>query len=202
MDADGTNVLQLTSNAVFDSAPALSTDGTQIVFERARGTAAPAGDRRLRHERRRHGRATADRPPGLDEGPIFSPDGTKIVFSSARDGQQELLGMNADGSDLRRLTDNPARDESPDWQPLPFDMPATSRCGDVASPRPASSVATRGAVPRRRDPGATLGRPGRRRRPPGRLHGYASTTAPHPYDLTVVQCRKDRAPCARDVAFL
>ena len=35
--------------------------------------------------------------PGLDEGPELSPDGTKIAFSSARDGQQEIYVMDADG---------------------------------------------------------------------------------------------------------
>src|SRR5512132_3993105 len=35
MDADGTNVRQLTSNGDFDSAPSWSPDGTEIAFEKA-----------------------------------------------------------------------------------------------------------------------------------------------------------------------
>ena len=38
--------------------------------------------------------------------------------------------MDADGSNPRRLTDNPARDESPDWQALPFDARGHRACGD------------------------------------------------------------------------
>ena len=39
--------------------------------------------------------------------PVFSPDGTRIAFMSNRDGNPEIYVMNRDGSDLRRLTNNP-----------------------------------------------------------------------------------------------
>lgn len=40
---------------------------------------------------------------------------TKIVFDSDRDGNMEIYTMNDDGSHLRRVTDNPLRDDRPLW---------------------------------------------------------------------------------------
>jgi len=50
--------------------------------------------------------------------PAWSPDGTKIVFSSNLDDEDnyEIYVMNADGSDIQRLTKTPAVGEfRPDW---------------------------------------------------------------------------------------
>ncbi len=51
--------------------------------------------------------------------PPFSPPAYdwEVAFTSDRDGNPEIYAMNANGSDIRRLTDNPARDSSPDWSP-------------------------------------------------------------------------------------
>lgn len=43
----------------------------------------------------------------------------RIVFQSDRDGNPEIYVMNADGSGLTRLTDDPANDLSPAWSPAP-----------------------------------------------------------------------------------
>jgi Tol biopolymer transport system component len=209
MDADGTNVRQLTSNADFDSAPSWSPDGKRILFERApAGTFTPGTEAQEKdvYVMRADGtdvRRLSD-SPGLDEGPEFSPDGTKITFSSARDGQQEIYVMNADGSNPRRLTDNPARDESPDWQTLPFDGRGHRACGDdsLASGGASSVLAMR--VPcyvarrfaRRWSEAADAGAP------PARLRGLTCTTTQQPYDLTVVACGSAKARRARDIAFV
>lgn len=39
------------------------------------------------------------------------------AFGSNNDGAYEVYIMNADGSGVTRLTDNPADDEVPDWSP-------------------------------------------------------------------------------------
>ena len=49
--------------------------------------------------------------------PSWSPDGKQIVFHSDRDGNQEIYLMNADGSNIRRLTNNPSIDRGPFWSP-------------------------------------------------------------------------------------
>ncbi|MBI3659881.1 PD40 domain-containing protein [Candidatus Acetothermia bacterium] len=49
--------------------------------------------------------------------PVWSPDGTKIAFNSTRDGNFEVYVMNADGSGLTRLTNNPANDGCATWSP-------------------------------------------------------------------------------------
>lgn len=61
-----------------------------------------------------------------DTAPAFSNDGRRIVFTSDRDGDRnvppgerrfELYVMDVDGSNVRRLTNNPAWDGNPDWSP-------------------------------------------------------------------------------------
>ena len=207
MNADGTDVVQLTHNDVFDSAPAFSPDGSEIAFESARDSGDPLAldiyvmnadgtDVRL---------LTAD--PAHDEGPIFSPDGTKIAFASLRSGQEDIWVMNADGSHLRQLTDDPARDESPDWQPVPFDMTGHTACGDAgldrgqASSVAAQSVSCASALSHARRWAAEAAGGD----PPARLRGYACTTAPHTFDLVLVRCVKDEVEPGdppRDVAFV
>jgi TolB protein len=39
------------------------------------------------------------------------------MFGSGRGNNRDIYVMNADGSDVIRLTDNPADDVSPDWSP-------------------------------------------------------------------------------------
>lgn len=52
-----------------------------------------------------------------DSYPMPSPDGTKVVFASNRMGNRQIYTMNADGSNLVRLTNNNAADETPIWSP-------------------------------------------------------------------------------------
>jgi Tol biopolymer transport system component len=47
----------------------------------------------------------------------WSPDGSRIAFTSNRDGNSEIYLMNPDGSNMVRLTDNPASDKEPAWSP-------------------------------------------------------------------------------------
>lgn len=49
--------------------------------------------------------------------PTLSPDGTKIAFVTNRDGNIEVYVMDADGSNLQRITDNGADDSDPTWSP-------------------------------------------------------------------------------------
>jgi TolB protein len=50
---------------------------------------------------------------GYDAEGAVSPDGSRIVFTSLREGDLDLYVMNADGSDVRRLTDRLGYDGGP-----------------------------------------------------------------------------------------
>lgn len=52
-----------------------------------------------------------------DTAPSPSPDGEQIAFMSDRAGNWDIYLINADGSNLRRLTDDEARDGLPTWSP-------------------------------------------------------------------------------------
>ena len=47
----------------------------------------------------------------------FSGSGNQIAFSSDRDGDDEIFVMNADGTEVRQLTDNLVSDWEPSWSP-------------------------------------------------------------------------------------
>lgn len=66
--------------------------------------------------------------------PAWSPDGERIVFTSYRDGPGELYVMDADGSNLINLTQNPANDAGwPAWW-----------AGELHPPEPVSDTGIRG----------------------------------------------------------
>lgn len=52
-----------------------------------------------------------------DEQPRWSPDGQRVAFKSNRGGSYNLYVMNADGSNVVRLTDHGANDHDPTWLP-------------------------------------------------------------------------------------
>jgi len=59
-----------------------------------------------------------------DAAPVWSPDGTRIAFYADRvfnlpnrDDNVDIYVMDADGSDLQRLTSDPAPDAFPVWSP-------------------------------------------------------------------------------------
>jgi Tol biopolymer transport system component len=52
-----------------------------------------------------------------DTAPVISPDGQQIAFMSRRDENWDVYVINIDGSDLQRLTTDPAQDGLPAWSP-------------------------------------------------------------------------------------
>lgn len=54
---------------------------------------------------------------GQQAAPVDATPTGQIAFVSERDGNTEIYLINADGSGLQRLTDNPGFDMSPDWSP-------------------------------------------------------------------------------------
>jgi Tol biopolymer transport system component len=47
----------------------------------------------------------------------WSPDDRQMVFASNRDGKFQIYAMNADGTNVRRLTNNRAEESAPAWSP-------------------------------------------------------------------------------------
>lgn len=112
---DGGSVQRLTDNTVFDGWPQWSPDGNEIVF-------VSSGAARGHHNRQIYkidtGSGTELRLTNSsygDEYPTWSPDGARIAFSSLRGGNIDVFTMDADGSNERRQTDDPAFDGQPDW---------------------------------------------------------------------------------------
>jgi len=120
MNADGTGEHALTANSVIDANPSWSPDGTRLAVERccAKGTSDIF---------------TIDVLTGIetnltssasfmDFDPSWSPDGTTIAFVSFQidEGNIDIWSIHPDGTFLTRLTEDPAPDLSPDWQPLPI----------------------------------------------------------------------------------
>lgn len=52
-----------------------------------------------------------------DTAPALSPDGSQVVFMSRREENWEIYVVNSDGSNLQRLTNDPADDGLPTWSP-------------------------------------------------------------------------------------
>jgi serine/threonine protein kinase len=96
--------------------PAWSPNGDWIVFVRTSGN-----NRRIFLLDANSNGATVRSldTPGLNYDPAWSPDSYWIVFTSSRDGNWEIYTMDFGGRFQTNLTNHPARDKMPSWQPLP-----------------------------------------------------------------------------------
>lgn len=112
MNADGTGRRRLTIDSTRDSHPAISPDGTRIVFESDRMgnpdiyvmDVTGRNVRQLTHD------------PAADRMPAWSPDGRQIAFVSSRGGTADLYRMDADGGVVERLSSGQAH-ASPAFSP-------------------------------------------------------------------------------------
>ncbi len=103
MDHDGSNQKQLTFYKSISMRPAVSPDGTMLLYT----TDIRTGWMIRMQSLVTGGRLPFSNPPGtLNWAPEFTPDGKGVIFASntAKEGQQEILIADLDGSNLRRLT--------------------------------------------------------------------------------------------------
>jgi dipeptidyl aminopeptidase/acylaminoacyl peptidase len=115
MRRSAADLTRLTVDPASDLWPALSPDGSEVVFVSTRDGDAdvyvlrvddPGSIRQLTDE------------PGNDFAPTWSPDGTRIAFTSVRGGNADIWTMDAHGGDLSNLTARSLADDSePTWSP-------------------------------------------------------------------------------------
>jgi Tol biopolymer transport system component len=133
MNPDGSGQTNITNKGGFDREPDWSPDGSKIAF-------AGFGVEVINADGSGRTRLMTS-SAGQPRQPAWSPDGYEIAFTRAEDrfGSDEVLVMNADGSEVRRLTTSPGFDGEPSWQPILFpghapDCSAVAATPDVLLP--------------------------------------------------------------------
>jgi len=123
MNPDGTGQTRITTNPAGDLDPALSSDGTKIVFIREVPGADPETDPPVAQDvyiANADGTGEVNLTPGpeLETEPGISPDGTKIVFErELAAGNHEIFTMNSDGTGVTRLTNTATAEGHPNFSP-------------------------------------------------------------------------------------
>jgi TolB protein len=113
MNADGSDVTQITSGPGNDLWPDLSTNGRYIAFASNR-----SGNSEIYVLDLRDGTLTnVSNSPADDSWPRWSPNGRELAFHSNRAGNYDIFVVTADGGGLRAVTTDAALDQWPDWSP-------------------------------------------------------------------------------------
>ena len=129
MNSDGSGQVPITNSAQWSSLdPDWSPDAQKIVFNSNRAgigrnevwvMGADGSNPQRLTENRVLVANSSQTIYSTDMEPEWSPDGTRIAFASNRDGiaNLEIYVMNADGSNLTKLTDSAQDDSTPTWSP-------------------------------------------------------------------------------------
>ena len=117
MNADGSEVTQLSDYYGLDVSPTWSPDGSRIAFSSYRSRDEGWAIYIMNADGSEVTRLTDY--SGQDVSPAWSPDGSRIAFSSYRSGDEgrAIYVMNPDGSGVTRLTDYPGHEVAPAWSP-------------------------------------------------------------------------------------
>lgn len=117
MAPDGSDARPLVTGPATETSPALTRDGTRIVF---RSDASGDDEIWVADADGSAARRLTD-SPGFDGDPTWSPDGTRIAFTSDRsESARGIYVMAADGSSPTEVAvgDDPAADDvEPEWSP-------------------------------------------------------------------------------------
>ena len=113
MDLSSKQKKRLTFNDTNDYNPALSADGTQVVYVSFMRWRNSNDEIFLIDTEGEKQPKRLTKNVATDGNPNFSPDGTLITFESNRDGNSEIYIMNSDGTNQRRLTHTNTDNHSP-----------------------------------------------------------------------------------------
>jgi TolB protein len=130
VDYDGYNPRQVTVNNSINILPAWRPDGQALAYVSYRQERSPLIFLAEIFLGRSSGNISGERTAGERASqafaPAWSPDGKRIAFASNRAGNMEIYSANADGSDVRRLTNSAAADTAPCWSPTGAELVFTS----------------------------------------------------------------------------
>jgi len=123
LDTIGRHLIRLTDGEWNDFNPSFSPDGKRIAFS----SHWVVGSDLFIINADGSGKTRLTEGPAEDSDPVWSPDGRFIAFESNRESEHEsacvtlcsfeIYVMDSDGSNVRRLTDNPSLDSEAAWSP-------------------------------------------------------------------------------------